>query len=273
MRYITFTDHDSVDAYEQFGWDREGLVPGVEVKVRDYENIGHTVHVNVFAFDRRQFIQIDDIARQTGNLELFVSYLQEEGLPFSYNHPFWFEFGETPNLQVIPTLFELFPVVEYNMQRVRRKNHLTMKLAEKHRKGVISTTDSHTGQIGTAYTLARGGTFLEYFDNIRKGEFFLVARDLTVEVMTDQMVCWLESLLTANGELAGKNIATGFNRLDEGLRAYMEGRIDPHSAGIRFLRSAVFLASKSRIPALLYLRSQKVYARHLVRRMAALGAA
>lgn len=33
LDYVTFTDHDTIKAYDLLGWDREGLVPGVEISI------------------------------------------------------------------------------------------------------------------------------------------------------------------------------------------------------------------------------------------------
>ena len=63
MTYIAFTDHDTMAAYDQIGWTREGLVPAVEVKILDPKKVGHTVHVNVFTLDCTQFREIQIIAR------------------------------------------------------------------------------------------------------------------------------------------------------------------------------------------------------------------
>jgi hypothetical protein len=43
MTSVVFTDHDSMDAYDQIGWGREGLVPAVEVKILDPKNAGHAI--------------------------------------------------------------------------------------------------------------------------------------------------------------------------------------------------------------------------------------
>ena len=128
MSFVTFTDHDTMAAYDCIGWERPDLVPWVEVKILDRVRVGHTIHINVYLLDHRQFREIERIARQV-QVELLLTYLKDNDLPYTYNHPFWFEFGEQPNLKMVPQLFELFPVVEYNMHRVRRMNRLTLELA------------------------------------------------------------------------------------------------------------------------------------------------
>ena len=163
MRYITFTDHDTMDAYDRVGWTREGLVPGVEIKIKDMKNVGHSLHVNVYELNKMQFKELMKIAKVKQDIRTFVSYLKKNDLPFVYNHPFWYEHGEKPSLKAINTIIQLFPVTEYNMLRVWQKNALAVKLAQKHGKGIIASTDTHIGNIGRASTFAKGETFKEYF--------------------------------------------------------------------------------------------------------------
>jgi predicted metal-dependent phosphoesterase TrpH len=33
LDYVTFTDHDTIKAYDLLGWNREGLVPGIEISI------------------------------------------------------------------------------------------------------------------------------------------------------------------------------------------------------------------------------------------------
>ncbi len=63
MKYITFTDHDNMDAYDRVGWTREGLVPGVEIKIKDVKNVGHSIHVNVYELNKLQFKELMEIAK------------------------------------------------------------------------------------------------------------------------------------------------------------------------------------------------------------------
>jgi hypothetical protein len=242
-------------------------VTGVEIKVRDYERVGHTIHLNIFELNRRQFSEVVQVASKTRNIEQVIDYLTAEKLPYSYNHPFWFEPGDTPNFEIIPSLFDLFPVVEYNMQRIRRKNLLTLKLAEKHGCGVLSTTDSHTGEIAKAFTLAQGESFGEFFANICQGNFFLVAHDLTVSVMTGQMVSWLDSLFHPEDALDGKVFKTGYRQLDRLLDSVLAGALDEKPISYRFARILAWAISRTRIPAFLYLLSQDRLARDFVQRM------
>lgn len=152
MTYVTFTDHDSMDAYDQIGWAREGLVPAVEVKILDRERVGHTIHINVYALSRSQFCEVLKIARVARDLEQLVAYLKEEHLPYTFNHPFWHEPGEKPNFRAILEIVDLFPVLEYNMGRIGRINRQALRLAQARGRGIVATTDTHVGEIGRAFT-------------------------------------------------------------------------------------------------------------------------
>lgn len=180
MTYVAFTDHDSMNAYDQIGWTREGLVPAVEVTILDRNKVGHTLHVNVYTLDRGQFSEILRMAHTAQDLEMLISFLKDEGLPYIFNHPFWHEAGERPNFQAILDIVDLFSVLEYNMGRIAPLNGLALRLARSRGLGIVATTDTHVGEIGRAFTVGRGGTFLEYFDHIRSGQSFIVPADLNI---------------------------------------------------------------------------------------------
>ena len=192
LDYVTFTDHDTVEAYDLLGWDREGLIPGVEIAIKDSENIGHTLHVNVFELDSEEFGELEAIANQEHDFKSFIRYLRTHDLPHVYNHPFWFALGDKPNLLAVSELIKQFPVVEYNIQDVMEKNLITVALARKYGKGLVATTDSHAGGMGAVYTLAKGDTFREFFDNIKRGRSHMVVEGETRRHMTKELNAWVE---------------------------------------------------------------------------------
>ncbi|WP_319508396.1 hypothetical protein [uncultured Methanolobus sp.] len=53
LDFVIFTDHDTVKAYELMGWNKEKLIPALELSIKYMENVGHMVHINVFELDRR----------------------------------------------------------------------------------------------------------------------------------------------------------------------------------------------------------------------------
>ena len=106
-------------------------------------------------------------------------------------------------------------------------NRLTLELAERYGVGMVSATDTHTGQVARAYTLAQGDTFREYFENIKAGNFYLVARDLTAEMLTSETLAWLDAAFWNSGHDfgMGKRLITGIGRIDQGVRVVLRGEL------------------------------------------------
>jgi len=260
MTYIAFTDHDSMDAYDRIGWTREGLVPAVEVKILDPKRVGHTIHINVFALDRGQFSEILKLARISRDLEELIDYLRTEHLPFIYNHPFWHEPGETPDLPAVLDIIELFPVLEYNMGRVGRINRQALRLAHARKKGIVATTDTHVGDIGRAFTLARSKTFKEFFNEIQIGRSFIVPADLTPSRFKEETAIRIRQLFNKAGWLHPKDslaIETGNAILDGIISRLAQARSEKPGFGRMLVKMILEGASRSGIPGSFYLRSQQ----------------
>ncbi len=260
MTYIAFTDHDSMDAYDRIGWTREDLVPAVEVKILDPKRVGHTIHINVFTLDRGQFYEILKIARIARDLERLIAYLKAEHLPFIFNHPFWYEPGETPNLRAIIDIVDLFPVLEYNMGRVGRINRQALMLADARKKGIVATTDTHVGDIGRAFTLARSGTFIEFFDQIQMGRSFIVPADLTPSRLKEETMIRIRELFNKASWLYPKDslaIETGSAILDRIIARLAQARAEKPGFAKKVFQIILEGASRSGIPGSLYIRSQR----------------
>jgi len=56
------------------------------------------------------------------------------------------------------------------MHELKKKNELTIALAERLNKGIAATTDTHSGKFGHVYTLAKGDNFREFFPKYHKWE-------------------------------------------------------------------------------------------------------
>ena len=260
MTFIAFTDHDSMNAYDQIGWTREGLVPAVETKILDRKRVGHTLHINVYSLNRAQFCEILKITQFAKDLELLVSYLKDEHLPYTFNHPFWHEAGEKLNFQAILDIVDLFPILEYNMGRIARINRQALMLAQARGRGIVATTDTHVGEIGRAFTIGRGGTFMEFFDQIRLGQSFIVPADLNISSLKQETTIRIRQLFNKSGWLHPKDslaIDTGSAILD-GIVARL-AQAHPEIPGLakKILKIVLEGASRSGIPASLYLRSQR----------------
>ncbi len=275
MSYVAFTDHDTMAAYDEIGWTREGLVPAVEVKILDPRNVGHTVHVNVYTLDRRQYLEIRKIADKARDIAALAAYLRAEGLPFVFNHPFWHEPDEKPNLRAVLDVAPLFPVLEYNMGRIGRINAQAIRLADALSKGIVAATDTHVGEIGMAFTLARGDSFKEFFGNIAARASLLCPADLTLPRLKEETALRIRRLFDKAGWLHSKeslSMDTGNAVLDGIVR-----RMARHGscAGVSrwLLRTAIEALSSSGIPGSLYLRYQNGLADRVGRLLEGAGAA
>jgi predicted metal-dependent phosphoesterase TrpH len=260
MTYIAFTDHDSMDAYDQIGWTREGLVPAVEVKILDPKKVGHTVHINVFGLDRGQFCEILKIARIARDLERLVAYFKDEHLRFTFNHPFWHEPGEKPSLRAILDIVDLFPVLEYNMGRIARINRQALRLAQAKGRGIVATTDTHVGAIGRAFTIARGGTFMEFFDQIQIGQSFIVPVDLSLSRFKEEAIIRIRQLFDKASWICPKDsfaIDTGSALLDGIIARIAQAHPDTPRFSNKIIEIILKAASRSGIPGSLYFRSQQ----------------
>lgn len=179
MGFFTLTDHDTMKGIaalaralaEEFG-DAPPipLIPGVEMKVRD-PKIGHTVHINVLGLTLTQMRQL---GRRRHSMTAFLQYCRAEGLYHAYNHPFWFERHERGDLATILRLMEAFPVVELNAGRIPQLNDRTATLARRCGRPLVAGSDSHTGQVGRAYTIASGDTPAEFLASILHGAALVV---------------------------------------------------------------------------------------------------
>jgi hypothetical protein len=276
MTFVAFTDHDTMAAYDQIGWTRDGLVPAVEAKILDPVRVGHTVHINIYTLDREQYAEIRKIIDKSRDIELLTSYLREERLPFIFNHPFWHEMGEEPNLRAVFEIAGLFPVLEYNMGRINRINQLAYRLTEEKSKGIVAATDSHIGWIGRAFTLARGGTFREYFNEIANRRSFIMPSDLTLRGLKEETAVRIRHLFDKAGWLHPKEslaIDTGNAVLDRIISRMARERTDSPGISLWLLRKVIETLSNSGIPGSLYLRYQENLADRIGRLLGSANAA
>jgi predicted metal-dependent phosphoesterase TrpH len=264
MDFITFTDHDTVEAYEILGWDREKLVPGVEMSIYDPELAGHTLHINVFELDREDFSELREIAIIEHNLKSFTGYLRRHRLPFVYNHPFWFDFHRQPNPSSVPELAKLFSVLEYNMHELKQKNELTIALAERLGKSIVATTDTHSGKLGQVYTLAKGESFREFFRNIEKGRNYIVPEDLTRKLLIEEMNTWIDLIFEKSQKNRDiKNYLTGIRSLDVMVKISRSTLLNYSPRLNRTAMNLFYMISNTGLPASVYIYSAKSIAKDI----------
>ncbi|MDD4497057.1 MAG: PHP domain-containing protein, partial [Methanosarcinaceae archaeon] len=268
LDFITFTDHDSMKAYESLGAEREKLVSGVELTVRDPVRAGHTVHVNVYELDLAEFAELRELADVEHNLLSVIDFLKKHRLPYIYNHPLWFEFHEEADPAKVPELAKLFPVLEYNLHELKLKNEMIVALAERLGKGIAATTDAHTGKLGQIYTLAKGESFREFFGNIEKGKNFIVPEDLTREFLIEEMNTWIDLIFEKSRQSREKKaFLCGIRPIDAVVRISRSNLLHCSPALNRKTMELFYLLANSGIPASVYLHSEKSTARQIVKQI------
>lgn len=275
LTHVAFTDHDTMDAYDRIGWTRPGIITAVEIKINDPRNVGHTVHTNIYGLDRDQFREALDIAGRSRNIYLLADYLKSEGLVFMYNHPFWHEPGERMNLAAVAEIAGLFPIIEYNMGRVRRLNQQAAALASLKRKGLAAGTDSHVGDIGRAFTTAEGRDAPEFMRNIAAGKGAIVPADLTGPGLKKEAAVRIRSLFDKGSWVLAKNgltVDTGIALLDGLVGKVARSGKGGGTAG-HLVQAALEAAAGTGIPGYLYIRSQDGLASRIGRFMKGLTSA
>lgn len=200
MGFFCLTDHETLRGYEALQGELHAeygdqppipLISGVEIKVRD-PKIRHTVHVNVLGLDRSHLGQL---ARRRRCMPDFLAYCRDRGLYHAYNHPFWFERGERGDLGRITELIAQFPVTELNAGRIPQLNGRTREIAQRFGRELVATSDSHTGQVGKAWTEAPGDTPAEYLSNIRAGRGRAVPHDASFREFMREVIETIDLVL------------------------------------------------------------------------------
>lgn len=199
------TDHDTLKGYLAARKLDKRIIPGVEIRIKpekakliDYKKI-HTLHINVFGLTKEQYDILENIAIMEKDLDLFVQFLKEEDLEWTYNHPFWHENHERLVWKAIPGLAKnYFDVIEMNASMPKSMNDLALHIAQRFNKGVVASSDSHTGKPGTAYVLAEGKNFRDFWDNIKQGEMQIVRGDMNAIMAVKEASYMISNIFHSN---------------------------------------------------------------------------
>lgn len=272
--YVTFTDHDTIEAYEQLSPCLSGLVRGVEIKIKP-EKIGnnkdtHTIHINVYELNKDQFNNLKEFANRK-DFYGFIDYLKEEDLPYMLNHPTWPEQGETPNWKLLPDIIKEFDVIEaYNQGRVEKQNLITLKLAEQYGKGIVASSDSHRGNPIKA-TLVKGESFRECWENIKEGNCLIVPYSLDYKFICAEVNGWINQFIEIGKEKMNKknySIESGVKSLDWVIdnmvnksmgRLKFVRRLNALAVGVLFSLAGYHLANS------VYIRPQNMHAEQIIK--------
>jgi predicted metal-dependent phosphoesterase TrpH len=188
------SDHDTLNGYNYL--KRKGyskIIPAVELTFRpkiarkvNFNGPMHTLHINIFGLNNNDLVSLKDIAHR-GDLDELVRYLKHNDLDWMYNHPFWHEKHEHLNWRVIPGLAKnYFDIIELNGTFSRSMNDIALRMAQNLNKGVIASSDSHTGKPGIGYVIAEGKNFKEFWENVKNKKMYVMRRDMgTLDIVRE----------------------------------------------------------------------------------------
>ncbi len=186
MDWFTLTDHDTMSGWEELvrelpEADRALVIPGVEHTLVD-PTLGFTLHVNLYGLDPDMYA---DLQRRTETLDDLLTYCATSGIRCQYNHPTWWDRRELRRGQVdfgaVPALARRFEVLELNAARTPEQNLITLSLAEEYGLALTASSDSHTGEVGRAWTEAPADTADAFLDAVWTGQGTTHLESLTYE--------------------------------------------------------------------------------------------
>jgi hypothetical protein len=128
-----------------------------------------------------------ELARRRRSIDRFLNFCRKEHLYYAYNHPFWFERKERATLETITELIDRFPVIELNAGRIPQLNRRTLGIARRFGRQVVATSDSHTGRVGRAYSMAPGETAEEFLQNLCTGNSRVVPSSISFREFTEEI--------------------------------------------------------------------------------------
>jgi len=175
MDWFVLTDHDTLAGYEALcrelpETDRRLLVPAVEHTLRDAA-VGFTIHTNLYGIAPETYA---DLRATVETVDELLSFCAEHGVWCQYNHPTWWERHELRHRRVdfsrVPQLAERFDVLELNASRTPAQNLVTISLADELGLPLTAGSDSHTGDLGRAWTAAPGDHWRDFLAAVWRGE-------------------------------------------------------------------------------------------------------
>lgn len=139
-----------------------------------------------------------------------------------------------------------------------QKFTMTLYMAKSFGKGIMSNTDTHTGDPGHAMTLAKGNDFNQVWENIKLGKSYLVRQDLTANSLIKQITEMAENLTEERKHRYGyDSYETGIGILDR-LAEYIIGSGDARIRQI--IKKGMYLLNPiTKLGSGIYLGSQAFF--------------
>ena len=180
------TDHDTLNGYNHLKNKGYKILPAVELTFRPKiarkiisPKAIQTLHINIFGLNNTDLITLKEISGR-GDLDELVLYLKQNDLDFMYNHPFYHDKKQRLNWRAIPGLAKnYFDVIELNNSFSKGLNDINQRIAEKLSKGIVASSDSHTGNPGRAFVIAEGKNFKDFWENVKDGNTYIMRKDMS----------------------------------------------------------------------------------------------
>jgi len=274
------TDHDTLNGYLNARKVSRKIISGVEIRIKpekakliEHKKL-HTLHINVFGLTKEQYSILNNIANIEKDLDVFTQFLRDEDLEWTYNHPFWHEEHEKLQWKAIPGLAKnYFDVIELNASMTKSMNDLSLHIAQRFNKGIVASSDSHTGNPGTAYVLAEGKNFKDFWSNIKHGEMFLVRSDMNAITAVREASDMISNIFRSNIHAAPEQRfrpAIGIRPVDKIAASVTTGYLKNKFIIKKALQMTLQTVNYSAGPLLawrLYLRKNNVFADRVRKRI------
>jgi len=229
------TDHDTLNGYNHLKHKGYKTIPAVELTFRPKiarkiitERSMHTLHINIFGLSNHDMIMISEIAHR-GDLDELVAYMKSNDLDWTYNHPFYHDKNEYLNWRIIPSLAKnYFDVIELNSQFSRGLNNINQRIAEKLGKGIVASSDSHTGNPGSGFVIAEGKNFKDFWENVKNGDAYVMRRNIGTWDVVREASMTINQAFNANIRPRREKRytpATGFGPFDSIAKSVTSGRL------------------------------------------------
>jgi predicted metal-dependent phosphoesterase TrpH len=261
MDFVVFTDHDTITAHKNKPDDQ---ICAFELSVHD-PNIGFEVHINIYEVTKKDFTYL---IKHNTDIKKILSYCKKHDLPHTYNHPFWFAKNDHSFIiqnpkhvyESIQYLAKHIDVIEINHSRPKYQNIMAYKLAKKHDKALIIGTDTHVGNIASAYTLAQGNTFREWFMNVKNHNAILYQETTSEWLFDNEAHKYMKYLMKLP---SGKVILETDNSLADWIITLNNTSRRLSKIINPLLWPAVSIATKTGIARKWYFHMQKSYTKNL----------
>ncbi|VVB65132.1 Uncharacterised protein [uncultured archaeon] len=121
----------------------------------------------------------------------------------------------------------------------------------------MAATDTHSGNIGKIFTLARGDTFREYFKNIAAGKSYLVVCDMRMDDFINEVNTWINLIFDSGTTRSTEaHFSIGICYLDKVIWALTSETLSNLPRLSKVLEFLAYKISNSGIPAYLYLTKE-----------------